>query len=363
MGMFRIAGGIITKGYHECYWILKAIPVRYWYCCVHIFSLIFTVLNLSMNKFRMKIFILLLLAELACMNAFTQQDPQFSHNMFNQLAINPGYAGSQGMVNIGMLNRQQWMGFPGNPKTTLFSVHAPVKPFGISSGVGVNLIDDRLGFEKNMSFIVDYAYRRDLGAGKLGIGLNVGLLSRAIDPGKEGWVMPEDGSDAAIPSASVSTMVFDMGLGVFYNTDKAYAGLSTTHLLKPTVDYGDAIVMYMQRHYYATVGYLFKLPNPVFEIQPSLFAKSDGASFQMDVNMLLIYNKRFWGGVSYRLGDAVVVMAGTELPNGMRVGISYDFTTSAIGAYSNGTVEFMLGYNLELAKDKFSQRYKSVRFL
>jgi hypothetical protein len=79
--------------------------------------------------------------------------------------------------------------------------------------------------------------------------------------------------------------------------------------------------------------------------------------------MLLLYNKRFWGGVSYRLGDAVVIMAGTELPIGLRVGISYDFTTSPIGAYSNGTVEFILGYNLEVATDKFSQRYKSVRFL
>jgi hypothetical protein len=56
-------------------------------------------------------------------------------------------------------------------------------------------------------------------------------------------------------------------------------------------------------------------------------------------------------------------MAGTELPNGLRVGISYDFTTSAIGTYSNGTVEFMLGYNLEVGTDKYNQRYKSVRFL
>jgi type IX secretion system PorP/SprF family membrane protein len=158
-------------------------------------------------------------------------------------------------------------------------------------------------------------------------------------------------------------MTFDMGLGVFYNTDKLYAGISTTHLLEPTVDFGSGTMMHMQRHYYGTMGYLFKLANPIFEIQPSLFAKSDGASFQADVNVLLLYNKRFWGGVSYRLGDAVAVLVGTELPNGLRVGISYDFTTSAIGAYSNGTVEFMLGYNLEIGTDKYSQRYKSVRFL
>lgn len=314
----------------------------------------------------MKILILLFLAGLAGVNAFTQQDPQFSHNMFNHLAVNPGYAGSQGMLSAGMINRQQWMGFEGNPKTTLFTVHTPVKPFDIPGGVGLTFTDDRLGFEKNMSIFVDYAYRMDLGAGKLGIGLNIGMLSRSLN-GK--WVIPDSdihvpaSQDPSIPDEQVSTVAFDMGLGLFYNTDKLYAGFSTTHLLQPLVDFGSGAMMKMKRHYYATAGYLLKLSNPIYEIQPSLFAKSDGASFQMDVNVLLLYNKRFWGGVSYRLGDAVVVMVGTELPNGLRVGISYDFTTSAIGAYSNGTVEFMVGYNLEIAADKYSQRYKSVRFL
>ena len=92
-------------------------------------------------------------------------------------------------------------------------------------------------------------------------------------------------------------------------------------------------------------------------------AKSDGASFQLDVNASVIYNKKFWGGVSYRLGDAVVFMAGMEMTNGMRVGIAYDFTTSAIAQYSNGTVEFMLSYSLEVGSEKASQKYRSVRFL
>lgn len=319
-----------------------------------------------MTSLRIKILLPFLLSGLAGIQAFAQQDPQFSHNMFNQLAVNPGFAGSQGMLSAGMINRQQWMGFEGNPKTTLFSVHTPVKPFDIPSGIGLCFMDDRLGFEKNMSILVDYAYRLDLGNGKLGIGLNLGMLSRALN-GK--WVIPDSDNhvpaaqDPSIPDEQVSTVAFDMGLGLFYNTDKFYVGFSTTHLLQPTIDFGSGAMTHMQRHYYATAGYTFKLANPIFEIQPSLFAKSDGASFQMDANMLVLYNKRFWGGVSYRLGDAVVVMAGTELPNGLRVGISYDFTTSAIGAYSNGTVEFMLGYNLEVGTDKFSQRYKSVRFL
>lgn len=319
-----------------------------------------------MNRLDYKLAIVLVLFVTVCRHTFAQQDPQFSQNMFNNMAVNPGYAGSQGLLSATLLNRQQWMGFEGNPRTTLGSVHAPVKPFGINSGVGLVFMDDRLGFEKNMTIMGNYAYRLDLGPGTLGIGLNLGLLSKSLN-GK--WVIPDSDlhipatQDPAIPDEQVTSMAFDMGLGLFYNTDKFYAGISTTHLFEPLIDYGSGAMMNMKRHYYGTAGYLFKLPNPVFEIQPSLFVKSDGASFQFDVNAMVIYNKKYWGGVSYRPGDAVVVLAGLELSSGLKVGIAYDFTTSAIGAYSNGSVEFMVGYNLEISTDKFNQRYRSVRFL
>jgi type IX secretion system PorP/SprF family membrane protein len=319
-----------------------------------------------MNKLDFKLAILLVLAAAACRQSQAQQDPQFSQNMFNLMAVNPGYAGSQGLLSATLINRQQWMGFEGNPKTTLGSVHAPVKPFGINSGVGLVFMDDRLGFEKNMTLMANYAYRLDLGPGTLGIGLNLGLLSKSLN-GK--WVIPDSDlhipptQDPAIPDEQVSSMAFDMGLGLFYNTEKFYAGISSAHLFEPLIDYGSGAMMNMKRHYYGTAGYLFKLPNPVFEIQPSLFVKSDGASVQFDVNAMVIYNKKYWGGVSFRPGDAVVVHAGLELSSGLKVGIAYDFTTSAIGAYSNGSVEFMVGYNLEISADKFNQRYRSVRFL
>ena len=154
-----------------------------------------------------------------------------------------------------------------------------------------------------------------------------------------------------------------MFISPFFNTENFYVGLSSTHLLEPTIEYGMSGKTDIARHYYLTTGYNIQLPNPSFELQPSIYAKSDEASYQLDVNASLIYNKKFWGGVSYRLGDAVVFMIGIEMNNGMRAAIAYDFTTSAIGAYSNGTVEFMINYNLEISGDKSSQKYRSVRFL
>ena len=141
-----------------------------------------------MNRLDFKLAILLVLTAAVCRQAHAQQDPQFSQNMFNLMAVNPGYAGSQGLLSATLINRQQWMGFEGNPKTTLGSVHAPIKPFGISSGVGLVFMDDRLGFEKNMTIMGNYAYRLDLGPGTLGIGINLGLLSKSLN-GK--WVIPD----------------------------------------------------------------------------------------------------------------------------------------------------------------------------
>lgn len=323
---------------------------------------------LEMMRHKLKIFRLLLTfgGLLIFLGGQAQQDPQFSMNMYNHMAVNPGYAGSQGMMSAAVLNRQQWMGFEGHPQTTFFSAHMPVKPFGISSGVGVTFMDDQLGFESNTGLNLNYAYRMDLGGGKLGIGLSAGLLSKGI---KGDWKIPdsdfhyEAGQDPAIPTTEETGMGFDMGFGAFFNTEELYIGLASTHLLEPTIDYGSSAKVDIRRHYYLTAGYNFQLANPSFELQPSVFAKSDGASFQFDVNANLIYNKKFWGGVSYRLGDAVVFLIGLEMNNGMRAAIAYDFTTSAIGAYSKGSIEFMINYNLEIGSDKSSQKYRSVRFL
>ena len=75
--------------------------------------------------------------------SFGQQDPQFSQNMFNHLLVNPGYAGSGNAINASAIIREQWIGWEGNPKTTVFSVHTPFKPFGITSGIGINILDDK----------------------------------------------------------------------------------------------------------------------------------------------------------------------------------------------------------------------------
>jgi len=110
------------------------------------------------------VFLFMLLSVAPC---FSQQDPITSNYMFNTLTFNPGYAGTSGMICATAINRQQWVGFDGAPSTTIFNISAPVSPFGISSGVGLMVENDILGFDKDINIALSYSYIADIGPGKL----------------------------------------------------------------------------------------------------------------------------------------------------------------------------------------------------
>jgi len=74
---------------------------------------------------------------------FAQQDPQYSQYMFNQLVINPAYAGSREAISSVIDLRQQWISMPGAPTTANISVHAPLK--FESMGAGGHLVYDKIG--------------------------------------------------------------------------------------------------------------------------------------------------------------------------------------------------------------------------
>ena len=302
------------------------------------------------------------------MVSYSQQDPLFSQYMLNLANFNPGFAGSSDMICLSGATRQQWMGFPGKPASSFFNANAPVKPFGISSGVGLSILSDNLAFNNNLALSATYAYRLSIGSGTLGIGVDLGLYNQALSAT---WYIPDNpsrtdiqqpGQDPSIPQEKESQIAFDMGFGLFYNTDNLYFGLSATHLNKPKINFEEANP-YLARHYYAVAGYRFQLSNPLFEILPSAIFRSDGRINSFDVSGLVRYNKKFWGGVSYRAGDALTGIIGVELFNGVRLGYSYDFTTSDLGNYSTGSHEFTLGYCFSLSLDKAPQKYKSIRFL
>jgi type IX secretion system PorP/SprF family membrane protein len=295
-------------------------------------------------------------------NVVAQQDPQYSQYMLNQLVINPGYAGNRDAICATLLHRQQWVGMDGAPVTSVFSAHTPFRLFGHDHGVGLNILSDEIGFNKDVNISLDYAYRFNVGPGKLGIGISGAFMNKALNAT---WYIPNGSadSDPAIPGEKESVMGFDMGLGLFYRSERAYLGLSTTHLLQPKLKYEKSSNLTLKRHYYVSGGCSIPLKNPVWELDPSIMAYSDGTASQITANVNVVYNKKFWGGLGYRINDAIVGMVGINLFDGFKIGYSYDYSHTAVRRYSGGSHEVVANYCFSLFREKIIKKYKSVRYL
>lgn len=300
---------------------------------------------------------------------YAQQDAQFTQNMFNKLTINPGYAGANGGICATLLSRTQWTGFDGNPKTNLFSADALI--FN-KHGVGLTVFQDKLGIENSLVAKLAYSYHLTLGPGSLGIGLDAGLLNKSF--GSDFIAVDDPTLDPSIPNGGTSASSFNLGGGLYYNIpNKMYVGISTTNLtapeLKDVANGGTgigALNFSQARHYYILAGYDWDIKqDKKWVLKPSILAKTDAASTQLDVNTLLMYNNLVWGGVTYRIEDALAILAGVNIPQlpGLKVGVSYDITTSTLGDYSNGSLEFLLKYCTNITKPPKREVYHSVRFL
>ena len=296
--------------------------------------------------------------------AFTakaQQDYQFTHYMYDKLSFNPGYAGLNKSICGTIIFREQWSGFDGNPTTALVNVHAPVKM--LRGGLGFTYVSDKLGFESNNLARLSYSYHMGLDVGDLGIGISAGILQKSI---QANWITP-DGTpaidDASIAVSGANGLVPDINLGVFYQQNQLYMGISATHLYAPDLT---ELNISNAKHFWITAGYEYGL-GPDLKLRPSILAKSDAASTQLDVNINVLYKDMIWGGVSYRVSDAIAPMVGyqnNDVGGGtLRIGYAYDVTTSQIKGYSNGSHDIMVNYCFNLEKPKPLQKSKNPRFL
>jgi len=188
--------------------------------------------------------------------------------------------------------------------------------------------------------------------------MSVGMFQSGLDGG---FLRPASGPgvDPHIPTGDVSGSSLDLGAGIYYNTQDVYIGISSAHLTEPIIEWSDGQDYNLKRHYFLISGYTHDL-NSVLLLHPSIYLKSDGATSQLDINTNLIYNNKMWGGVSYRLDEGLILLAGMNVNEDLKFGLAYDVTL--LNDLTN-SLEVMLGYNFKINYDKPISKYKNPRFL
>lgn len=291
--------------------------------------------------------IALLLAQLV--NA--QQLPQYSQYIFNGLAINPAYAGSKQVLNVNASYRAQWMNIEGAPTTQTLSVDgsSPKK-----AAYGFQFENDAVGVQGRLSMLGTYAYRFPVSEkGKLAFGISGGVERYSVNKSQ---IVTADANDPLVMSLSESSWRPDARFGVFYHTDRFYAGASMANMLSD-IKLNNENVMGVHRHYFLNTGYIFMISDQV-KFKPSMMVKEDfHAPTNIDLNAFVLLNNRLWLGSSFRTGvrtfhsqmstdlvrrDAVVMAAEYYINDNFRVGYSYDFDIAGLRSYN--THELSLGY-------------------
>lgn len=284
--------------------------------------------------------------------AKAQYDPMFTNYMWNEMYINPGYAGSRGTLSVVGLLRDQWTGVDGAPTTQSLSIHSPI--MNNTSGVGLNILRDNIGVSSRTNFAGTFAHHLKLGPGKLSLGLSLAVISR-MDRLTETKLT--DGGDMSFASNTPRMAMPNGSFGVYYYTSKYYVGISIPRLINNQVsaDIGTKIknnVNLKDMHYFLTAGYVFDLSSEI-KLKPTALLKSTyGAPLELDLSLNALFREFIWAGLAYRTADAASLLIGVQINPNLRLGYSYDYTMNQIRKINYGSHEFCLGYDFSFSKSR-----------
>ncbi|HLT51214.1 MAG TPA: type IX secretion system membrane protein PorP/SprF [Arenibacter sp.] len=281
-----------------------------------------------------------------------QQDAQYTQYMYNTMSVNPAYAGSRGQLSIAALYRSQWVGLEGAPKTQTLNLHSPIRNSRL--GYGISIVNDNIGngvvqetqFDAVLSYTIDVSLE-----GKLSFGLKAGGHLLNLDfaglRNFDSEIVQGDNIDKKFSP--------NFGVGVYYHTNKFYAGLSapnlieTQHFDNSQRDANSVEFLSTERmNFYLITGYVLDLNNN-FKFKPALLTKVvGGAPLQLDVSATFLFNDVFSFGAAYRWDAALSGLIGFQVNDQLMVGLAYDRETSELGGtqFNDGSFEVFIRFEL-----------------
>ncbi len=300
----------------------------------------------------MKKNILIIIVFLIAFHSKAQQDPQYNLYQFNQMIINPAYAGARDAIAVVAAVRNQWSGFSGAPKTSCISVHSPF--FNKKLGAGLTIVNDAMGPRNMFGIYGNVAYILKLSDKfKLSFGLNAGYNRFQFDFNKLTFKTTET---STYFNQTQAYNKLDLNTGLFLRSNTFFLGLSITHLNASDVYHfsdgaGNSSLSYrLQTHTFLTLGNSFKLSDHLI-FAPTIMLKSSGGQGTMDLNLNFFLYKKLWLGAFIRGGYGPGFLLQYYITEKFRV--AYSFDTGLRDARVLGpSHEIMIGFDFSGSKAK-----------
>ncbi len=289
---------------------------------------------------------------------YAQQETMYTQFMSNVLSINPAYAGSKDMLSMTAVSRNQWVGIEGAPETQTFSIHSPFTKYHM--GLGLSFMKDKVGPVSQSGASIDYSYTIDFNRRRyLAFGLKGGVNFYSAGLSDLKLI---DEEDVVFQSDIVRRFLPNVGVGVYYYTDRFYAGLSVPKLIENVINthegYSSEYVNREELHLFFMSGYVFDI-NRILKFKPHFMVKFvQDAPISVDLSAQFLIYDHLWLGAMYRLGDSFGALVQFQISTQLKVGYSYDLSTNDLGSFNSGTHEIMISYDFNFGRG----RVKSPRY-
>lgn len=297
----------------------------------------------------MKQYVTLFFFLTTCGSIHAQQEQMYTQFMFNKQAYNPAYVGSFVSPTLSVIYRNQWMGMNGAPDAQVLNYDQPW--LNNRAGLGGSISRQKVGITTNTTFTFAYCYKgiKTKRGGTMAVGLQFSgrnMRQNWADPG----IVPNDQFDPAIPTEPRAKFIPNFGAGVYYYAykEKWFAGFGVPRLFKSNIDLSEFgnVISEEALHMNMMGGANIEV-NEVLTVTPqALFRYAVGAPFDADVNVSVMLRKKFFGGLTYRvggdtkgLGESVDVMAGIQATENLFLCLSYDIAMTRLRKFHNGSVE------------------------
>jgi len=310
--------------------------------------------------------------------SFSQDNFYFSQYYQVGPAINPAFTGIDNFLDVKLNYRNQWSGFTDSPSTNYIAVNGYLQketqkdykqyslrtsnPYFLDSlpraeislseklrhGIGGHIIYDVQGPFEQISGFVNYALHIPINSKvKISIGLSGSITNQRIDLEKIILKNPDadDFYQSLIASGGNSTFL-DINPGIALYGKRFYISYAALRIYRMTLSSNDVYSSDKEMEHNFMAGVQFPLSKNVKLLPSILYNYNKQYDNVWNANLRVLINEKTWAGMSYKSTNTLVFMAGVYINNFFNLSYSYDYLTSELNNYSNGSHEITLGLML-----------------
>jgi type IX secretion system PorP/SprF family membrane protein len=307
--------------------------------------------------------------------ALAQQVPQYSQYLINGVLVNPAYTGYRETLYAQAFYHNQWTRSY-TPQYLALAVDGR-----LTKGVNLGLVfsDERMGDLAIDKLSASYAYRFPVSqASDLSFGIALGAMFYSMDYTKLKPFTPVD----PVLQSLTNRWTPDINIGVYYGSDKFYAGLAARNITDgrsmggQVVD--DFIIPLATWNSVLTAGFSIPIGSQM-EFRPSLMWQEDFSTpSHIDVTAAMLFSDRFWVGLSFRTDQhlwkekspgninelySAAILAEVFVTSQITLSYAYDIGLNQDSYRYFGGHEISIGYYFSRQIDsKYNRRYRYKKY-